>query len=302
VTGPEFEELFERLKTWGRWGDDDELGALRHIDDAKVAEACALPRHGKRVSLARPVSTLAGPDNMRPALHHMTRMGERGAEEPTTYTDFIGIDYHSKCTHLDALPHMAYRGQFYNGRPASPSVTAAGAGFAAVTTLAGGIVTRGVLLDAPRARGLDWIDPPFALGPGELREAADRLGVEIRRGDAVLVRTGQPLARRRQDPLLPEPATCGLHPYGMAWLAEREIAVLGGDGNNDVRPSLVSGVGAPAHVLALVALGIPLLDSLDLEALSTACAEAGRFEFLLVVAPLVIPGGTGSPVNPVAVL
>jgi kynurenine formamidase len=190
----------------------------------------------------------------------------------------------------------------YNGKPAREVVSSTGSSFAPISRLAHGVVARGVLLDAARARGVDWVEPPAALDAGDLEAVAASLGVEVRRGDAVLLRSGQMRRRRDLGPWDPDQAGVGLAVTAMEWLAQRQVAILGGDGDSDARPSPVEGVGGPVHVLAINAMGMCLLDNLDLEGLSEACAEVGSFEFLLVVAPLIVPGGTGSPVNPIAVL
>ena len=303
ITFEEFDSLFEKLKNWGRWGNDDELGALNFLGDADVVEAVKLVKTGRRVTLGRPLDTLAGPDNGHPALHYMTHMGDKRSDEPTYYTDFIGVDFHGKsASHMDALAHIAYKGLLYNGKPAGEVVVSTGSSFAPISRLAKGVVARGVLLDAALARGVDWVEPPAALGPSDLEDIAASLGVEGRRGDVALLRSGQMARRRALGPWDPDQSGVGLAVTALEWLAHRQVALLGGDGDSDARPSPVEGVGAPVHVLAINALGMCLLDNLDLEALSAACAEVGSFEFLLVVAPLIVPGGTGSPVNPIAVL
>jgi kynurenine formamidase len=303
ITFEEFDSLFEKLKNWGRWGNDDELGALNFLGDADVVEAVKLVKTGRRVTLGRPLDTLAGPDNGHPALHYMTHMGDKRSDEPTYYTDFIGVDFHGKsASHMDALAHIAYKGLLYNGKPAGEVVVSTGSSFAPISRLAKGVVARGVLLDAALARGVDWVEPPAALGPSDLEDIAASLGVEVRRGDVALLRSGQMARRRALGPWDPDQSGVGLAVTALEWLAHRQVALLGGDGDSDARPSPVEGVGAPVHVLAINALGMCLLDNLDLEALSAACAEVGSFEFLLVVAPLIVPGGTGSPVNPIAVL
>ena len=298
-----FDRTFEELSNWGRWGQDDELGTLNFLGEAEVAEAVKLAKKGRRVSLGRPLDTVTSPANGRPALHYMTQMGDRRPDEPTYYTDFIGVDFHGKsASHIDALSHIAYKGMFYNGKRASDVVASRGSSFAPISRLADGVVTRGVLLDVARARGVAWVEPPAALGFDDLDDVAGSLGVEVRRGDAVLVRSGQMRRRRVLGPWDPATAGVGLATSALGWLAEREVAILGGDGDSDAHPSPVEGVGGPIHVLAIVAMGMCLLDNLDLESLSEACAEAGTFEFLLAVAPLIVQGGTGSPVNPIAVL
>lgn len=303
ISSEEFERTFEALSNWGRWGEDDELGTLNFLNAAEVAAAVKLARKGHRVSLGRPLDTVTGPDNSRPALHYMTHMGDRRPDEPTYYTDFIGVDFHGKsASHIDALSHVAYKGMFYNGKDASDVVGSGGSTFAPISRLSDGLLARGVLLDVARARGVDWVEPPAAFGPEDLDAAARSLGVEVRRGDAVLVRSGQGRRCRTLGAWDPDTAGVGLATSAMGWLAEHEVATLGGDGDSDVHPSPVEGVRVPIHVLAIVAMGMCLLDNLDLEALSEACSEAGTFEFLLAVAPLIVPGGTGSPVNPIAVL
>jgi kynurenine formamidase len=303
VSGEEFERTFEALSNWGRWGPDDEFGTLNFLGEAEVAAAVKMAKRGRRVSLGRPLDTVAGPDNNRPALHYMTQMGDRRPDEPTYYTDFIGVDFHGKsASHIDALCHIAHRGMFYNGKRASDAATAGGSSFAPISRLANGVLARGVLLDVARARGVDWVEPPAAIGAEDLDAVCTSLGVQVRRGDAVLVRSGQIGRRRALGPWDPNVTGVGLATSAVGWLAEREVAILGGDGDSDAHPSSVQGVGLPVHVLAIVAMGMCLLDNLDLESLSEACAEAGTFEFLLVVAPLIVPGGTGSPVNPIAVL
>jgi kynurenine formamidase len=259
-------------------------------------------RSGVAVPLALPWDTVSGPDNARPALHYMSDLGDVEAPEPSAHKDFIAVDYHGKgVTHLDALSHIAYRGDLYDGHPAREVVDAGGARFGSVAGL-GVLVTRGVLLDLPAVFGKGWLEPGQAVHAGEVLAAEKHLGVEIGEGDAVLLRSGRFRRRQELGPWNSDAASAGFHVDAIPLLAERGIALLGGDGDSDVRPSPVEGLHSPVHALAITAMGVPLLDNLDLEALSAACAEAGSYEFLLVVAPLNIPGGTGSPVNPVAIL
>ncbi len=302
LTFEDFELLFDELKNWGRWGPDDELGTLNFVGPEQVTTACKLVARGRRVSLSRALDTASGPDNPRPALHYMTRMAERSGPEPTFYLDFFGTDYHGKSvSHIDALCHVSYKGMLYNGRRGDEVVDSTGSTFAPISALAAGVTTRGVLLDAPRARGVDWLEPPCALGKEDLEAIASTLGVELRPGDVVLVRTGHVRRRQALGPWDPELSSAGLASSSLRLLADRQVALLGGDGDNDAHPSPVPGIYHPVHVLAMNAMGMCLLDNLDLEALSAACEETGTYEFLLTVAPLVIPRGTGSPVNPVAI-
>lgn len=301
VSRQEFDVLFEKVRAWGRWTPADR-GAWARVTPDHVLRATALVQVGAVVPMALPWNTVPAPDNGKPALHYMSGLGDGEPEEPSTYTDFIATDFHGKAvSHLDALSHIAYRGKLYGGRSAREAVDCRGARFGAVSAL-GALVTKGVFLDLPTSLGTDWLEPGQAVHARDVIAAEKALGVTIGEGDAVLLRSGHVRRRREHGAWNPDTASAGFHVGAVPLLAERGIALLGGDGDSDVRPSPVEGLHSPVHALAVNAMGVPLLDNLDLEALSAACAEEGRYEFLLVVAPLNIPGGTGSPVTPVAVL
>ncbi|MFF4409141.1 cyclase family protein [Streptomyces sp. NPDC001404] len=301
VSGQEFDVLFDAVRTWGRWADAGR-GAWNRVTAERVREAAALVRSGTVVALGRPWDTVPGPDNAKPALHFMSDLGDVEAPEPSAHKDFIGADYHGKAvSHLDAPAHIAYRGRLYGGGAARELVGAGGARFGDVAAL-GPLVARGVLLDLPAVLGAAWLEPGHAVHAADVVAAEEALGVTVGEGDAALLRVGRFRRRRELGAWDPGEACAGFHVDAVPLLAERGVALLGSDGDSDVRPSPVEGVHSPVHALALTAMGVPLLDNLDLEALSAACAGAGRHAFLLVVAPLNIPGGTGSPVAPVAVL
>lgn len=298
-----FDALFARVSNWGRWGADDQRGTLNLLDDASRAAAMSVVESGRTVSLSHDLDTRAGPDNTRPALHYMTQQADVALGEPRVNTDFIGVDFHGKSvTHVDALCHCSFRGQLYNGVDSSRSVGSLGSTVCTVEQLRDGVVGRGVLVDLPRANGLDWLEPGTAARPDELTAALELQRTERRRGDVVLVRTGH--RRRRSELGVWDPSnhSAGLAPEAMEWLHATAASVLGGDGDSDSRPSAVDGVESPVHALALAAMGLPLIDNMNLEDLADACAAAGRWEFLFVMAPLRVPGGTGSPVNPLAIL
>ena len=243
---------------------------------------------------------LRGSTAIAEPLRHQPADVEPG--QPTCNKDFIAIDFHGKsCSHLDALAHIAWQGKLFNDNVSAEVVGAGGATFGTVAAL-GPIVTRGVLLDIPAVRGVDWIEPGEALHAEDLQAAEDLAGVRIEQGDAVLLRCGQFARRRALGAWDSGEASAGIHADAMPWIHERDIAVLGADGDSDVRPSPVPGVHSPVHILSLTAMGVPLLDNLDLEALSQACREEGSYAFQLTLAPLNIPMGTGCPLNPVAVL
>ena len=300
VSREAFDEMFDQLKRWGA-REEPSRGAWAEVTAEQVVAAAQLVRSGRTVQMALPWNTKAGPDNASPALHYMTDLGVREAPEPSCNKDFIGVDFHGKAvTHLDALSHIAYRGQLHNGERSAEVVDATGAGFGSVAAL-GHHVGRAVLIDMPVVRGVDWLEPGTEVHAEDLLAAEERLGVHIGRGDAVLLRSGHVRRWRELGVWDPSNLSAGLHVDAMPLLAERGISLLGGDGDSDVRPSPTPGIHSPIHVLAITALGIPLLDNLDLEELSAAAAAERRYEFLMVTAPLNIPRGTGSPVNPVAV-
>jgi kynurenine formamidase len=289
--------LHERLSNWGRWGPDDQLGALNYITASVTAEAANGVRIGRTVSCARPLPTQPGPDNPSPVAHHMIG----------TLTEGYGADYfavapHGYATsHIDALCHIFYQGKIYNGYPTS-TVTAHGATKLGIHHLRSGIVTRGVLLDVPAVRGVDALAPGDPVFPEDLEAAEAAARVTVRSGDALLVRTGRWRWRDQHGPWEPTDGMAGLDASCLAWLHEREVALLGSDGVSDVLPSRVDNVMMPVHTVAIVAMGVHLLDNLDLDELSHVCAAEGRWAFLLAVAPLVLEWGTASPVNPIAVL
>jgi kynurenine formamidase len=304
VTAVEFARLFDSVKSWGRWGRDDERGTLNELTAARVTAAARLVRTGVVVSLSLPLHTTAAPDCPTPAEFRMTQYHDAnvGLGSMGFAKDFVGVDYHGDGhTHIDALCHVAYDGRLYNGIAAG-SVTASGAAAEAIDLAKDGIVGRGVLLDVPRRRGVPWLEPGEHVWREDLEACEAEQGVRVEAGDIVLVRTGHPRRLAELGPWDTGQHKAGLHPTALPLLAERGIAALGCDGNSDTAPSTTEGVPFPVHVLALNAMGLPLLDYLQFEDLRPLCESAGRWEFLCVTAPLRIAGGTGSPVNPLAVL
>jgi kynurenine formamidase len=289
-------ELHRRLSNWGRWGEADQLGTLNLVTPAGRVEAASLVRTGRTVSCARALDTQPAPDNPRPAVHLMMGTASEGFG-----ADYLALAPHGYATsHVDALCHIFHEGRLYNGHPIE-RVTAHGALALGIEAMRDGVVSRGVLLDVPRAQGRAWLEPGEAIGPDALERAEAAAGLRVGSGDVLLVRTGRFALRAERGPWDPHARMAGLHAACLPWLHARGVAALGGDGVSDVVPSGIEGARLPIHSVALVAMGLPLLDNLDLERLGTACAEEGRAAFLLAIAPLVIQGGTASPVNPIAV-
>jgi kynurenine formamidase len=290
-------ELHERLSNWERWGPDDQLGALNFVTPDVRTAAAAEVRSGLAVSCARPLNTSPAPDNPLPVAHHMTSTVGEGYG-----ADYFAISPHGFATsHIDALCHIFHDGRLYNGYPAD-AVTAHGATKLGIHHLADGVITRGVLLDIPALRGVEALQPGEPIYPEDLDAAERAAGLQVRRGDALLVRTGRWRWRERNGPWEAHLELAGLDATCLQWIHDREVSVLGSDGVSDVFPSGIDGFVMPVHTVAIVSIGLHLLDNLDFDRLAEACAGERRWSFLFVVAPLVLPRGTASPVNPIAVL
>jgi kynurenine formamidase len=215
--------------------------------------------------------------------------------------DTISVSYHgNETTHLDAPSHMYFKGQIYNGYPQT-SYTDRGAGKDDVMGMKNGVFTRGVLFDMPKWKGVPYLADDEPIYVEDLEGWEKKAGFRVAPGDVVLVRTGRWVRVREKGPLDLNRATPGLYASSAKWLRERGVAVLGSDVVQDVRPSRVEGVNQPIHQLALVAMGMPLIDNADLEALSGATAQRRRWTYLFTMNPLRVPGATGGPVNPIAV-
>jgi kynurenine formamidase len=204
-------------------------------------------------------------------------------------------------SHIDALCHIFHAGRLYNGHPIE-RVTTEGADVLAIDALGDGIASRGILLDIPALRGAEWLEAGEPVGVDELERAEAAAGLRVGPGDVLLVRTGRWALRAARGPWDPHARLAGLDARCLPWLFERRVAALGSDGVSDVVPSRIEGVPLPIHSVAIVAMGLSLLDNLDLEALARVCRDEGRWAFQLVVAPLVLRRGTASPVNPIALL
>jgi kynurenine formamidase len=293
VTQDRVEGYFKSLNNWGRWGHDDQVGTVNLITPARRAAAQALVRTGRTVSLARDI----GP---QPALmYHATFPSNR--ERADVVLDRFDLVYHGySITHVDALCHVAWDGELYNGRPFMQSVTAAGATWCPIDPLFDGITSRGVLLDVAAGRKEGYVTVGNPVTPRELDETARRAGVTVEPGDVVVVRSGQePFQRAHPDwvpRVSPHP---GLHLSCLEWFREKDIAAISWD-MMDERPIGYPGFGMGAH-LAIPFLGLALVDNTYPERLATACAQEHRNEFLFTATPLRIVGSTGAPAHPLAI-
>jgi kynurenine formamidase len=304
VSAAEFRALFQAVSNWGRWGEDDELGTLNELSGDRIVAATRLVESGEAVTLSHPLDTEESLDNPYPADHRMTLLPDVDIGSGTLgfAKDYVGVDYHNDThTHIDALCHVAFDGAFYNGKSSS-ALTRTAAAVNTIEAVKNGLVGRGVLLDVPRLRGVPWLEPGEHVFREDLEAAEREQGVTVEKGDILLVRTGHARRLRELGAWDTANAKAGLHPTTVLYLAERRIAALGSDGNGDTAPSTTEGIAFPIHALTLNAMGLHLIDYLQFEDLRPACERAGRWEFLFAAAPLRIVGGTGSPLNPIAIL
>lgn len=318
----------DRLRNWGRWGTDDQLGTLNHITPDVTLAATKLPATGEVISLST-VFDAYGPHSAggfrRNPIHLMTVDGGdidlfdriRGWGGPTEQAlqarqessplrfadDFIMMPLQA-ATHWDALSHVYYDRHLYNGVPAE-AITSFGATRNSIDEAAvHGIVTRGLLFDVAAANEVEYLEPGYAIGPEELDAFADEHSVEVRRGDVVLVRTGaMDRFTRSKDPAALYGPSPGLSWRCAGWAAKHEIAAFAADNIAvDVSPSEIPNVNLPLHLIGLRDMGLMLGELWDFSRLAPACARLNRYEFLLVAQPLRFAGAAGSPLNPTAIL
>jgi kynurenine formamidase len=297
VTKSDVDGMMKSLSNWGRWGADDQLGTLNLITTAKRKAAAALVRDGVTISLAHDASTTANggsPVFGRKMIALPQDMDFTGA------SDEFRVAYHGFTeTHMDSLCHMAYKGRMYNGF-SQKEVTERGAAKLSVVNAKQGIFTRCVLMDIPKLLEMRFLEGGQAIYPAHLEAWEQAAGFKVESGDVVLIRTGRWARSKVESDEKIAKSFAGLHASCLPWLKARDVAVVGSDLALDVMPSGVDGVEFPVHSVVLVAMGTPILDNCDLEAVSEAAAARKRWTFLLTVGPLAVPGGTGSPVNPLA--
>lgn len=322
-----FREAASRLSNWGRWGPDDELGTLNFIDDRKRLEAASMVRKGISISLgadfgsAGPQGTI-NPLRINPLLFMVLdggdadalEIGSSGSRIPNYEAvaemragdimrfneDYVVMPTQAS-TQWDALSHIYYGGRLYNGYPAS-SVTSLGARHNSICRVgaAGGIVSRGVLLDIPRFRGVEFLPSGPLIGPNELSDIADAQQVEIRSGDVLLIRTGW-AKQFRETGDAGNPGN-GLSWHCCEWLWSKEIGAIAADnqGVEGIHLRECELTSLPMHLIAQRDMGLHMGELFDLEALAEDCDRDGVYECMLVAPPIRFVGAVASPLNPLA--
>jgi kynurenine formamidase len=306
------------LSNWGRWGDgvDGIKGALNLITPDVVASAASLVQDGHTISCSIPFkfapegegwddSGHLVPGGSPYPVHYLTEkermVDPKAGTRVSTHDGFLIQPHGQLITHLDAPCHTFMDGTFFNGVHIDGAFGENEALIGSIDLAAGGIVTRGVLLDIPRALGQDWLDNSDTVMPEDLDLAEKVQGVSVQPGDCLLVRTGyrvHSLYQLREGANYSRP---GMQASTLPWLRERDVAVLGTDVPTDGMPHEYGSLGLPVHTVGMWAIGLWIIDNCLLEQLGEHCAATGRYEFQLAIAPLDLPGGTGSPVNPIAI-
>ncbi len=317
-TAEEVFGYFEELSNWARWGEEDDRGTLNYVTPKVTLAAAKEIQTGRSVACSWVITNQRQEGDLfgtpqRFMLNHGQGLADadrvipphrRAGERSFGASEYIGFVFHGlNITHIDALSHVFWDGRMYNGYPAEWVTSQLGATRLAITDVAEGISTRGVLLDVARAHGVDALEPGRGVTPQDLELAEKKQGVQVRSGDAVFLRTGYGHARHASGPGKTTLGQPGWHAAALPWLHEREVAVIGCDTGQDVTPSgyYDAGLNLPVHSIGITAMGLWLVDNLDLEALGVTCQELGRASFFLSLQPIMIEGATGSPLNPVAI-
>lgn len=311
-TEAEIFSWFDKLSNWGRWGPDDMLGTLNYITPQKRLQAATLVREGIIVSCAWTIGYDATPDAVSPPRHYMVGTGDAEVPEDqtgrTNAADVFLISPHGfTITHLDAPSHTFWRPApgkprtMFNNFPANRVRVREGALDGSIELAGGGIVTRGVLLDIARLKGVDWLEPGTEIFPEDLEAAEAAQRVRVESGDVLFIRTGYARMRNQLGPQPLPPVHPGPQAACVPWVHQREVALLGCDVANDVRPIEFPRTGGPFHGIGMGTMGLWLMDNGYHEDLAEVCGRVGRWEFMVVIAPLKLQNGTASPVNPIAI-
>ena len=312
-------DLGEKVKNWGRWGDDDEIGTINFITNEVVKEATKCVKSGKRFSLAFPLQQQGGlqlgsmPGRVNP-LRTMIQLNTPVIGDPTlfcTSDDVVTMGLQA-ATHWDGLCHASWNGKIYGGRDAS-AITYDGASVCGIEKITS-LTSRGVLLDIASLYGLEELPGGHAISYEDCLNAEKKQGVEVRSGDILLFRTGM-MAKAKQGDVVaygsgtqiensPMPGFPGVGLGAVEFFFDREIAAVATDTITfEVMPwdPKVPGAILPIHCINLVMMGLTQGQNWDLEELSADCQNDGKWDFLLEASPQPFVGGIGSPVNPIAI-
>jgi kynurenine formamidase len=304
------DEAFKALSNWGRWGKDDQIGTLNNITPQDVVDAAKLVRRGRIFALGIPLGPM-GPQRglfgkrWNP-IHTMLATGTdalAGRQPRLSYADDAINMPVQAASHWDSLGHIFYDDKMYNGHHAS-NVDSNGLGVLGIEHAKDKLVGRGVLLDIARWKGVDALKDGTGISNDELDACAAAQKVEVRNGDFVIVRTGQMEACTKKGEWggYAGGDAPGLKFETCYWLQEKQVGGVCSDTwGVEVRPNETKDVNQPWHWVVIPAMGLYMAEMLDLAELAQDCAKDKVYEFFFCAPPLVIPGGTGSPINPQAI-
>jgi kynurenine formamidase len=305
VNEEQVKQWMSTLNNWGRWGKNDELGTLNLITPAKRRQAATLVKAGISVSAEHDLMTVKDPIakvNQRPFVLKMA---------PSLSADTLEINSHDMgLSHMDTPCHMGYNGTYYNGWSQKDVVNQQdGCLKFGIQNLKDGFVTRGILVDMPRLRGVAYLEPGSRVYREDLEAWEKKTGLKIGPGDAVFLRTGRWTMRAKgliDKPVIGETLRSGFDASVIPFIKERDIALIAGDEcvlehQGPYTKSLPFIMQFPIHQFLIAGLGMYLIDSADFDAVAATASKLNRWEFMLSVAPIRITNGTGSLVNPLAV-
>jgi hypothetical protein len=308
VTDAQMRKWEQDLKNWGRWGKDDQRGAINLITPAKTKAALRLVQEGISLSMHRFPELTKQVDNMQfgETIHRMSNI-DAVTNKPRGAVDYVAFGTHDGTSaHLDALCHygvwseraLGEKQHLYNGF--MNDLTLKGCTELGTDKNAPGAMTRGILVDLPLLKGVPWLEPKTPLFVEDLEAWEQFANIKIGAGDAVFVRTGRWARRAKLGPWNAAAEAAGLHASVIPWLKQRDIAVLGGETVPDVQPSGVEGWPRPIHDILLPIMGTPLVDNGYYEDVAREAARLKRWEFMVSWSVLRIPGGTATPFTALA--
>ena len=299
-----YDKLFEKVSNKGKWGKKDKRGTVNYIDKSKILNALKLPKKGITVSLSFNITQDSTEinhsdfDEFTKYNHQASSVEFKGYDWAS---DNYSISYHGfTVSHMDGLAHLAQDGKLYNGYDAS-KITPQGFEELGVEAFSDGIISKGVLIDIPLLYGKEYLDAGTKVTKTDILKFEEKYNVKIEKGDVVLVRTGRWSEKSIKGDSDYSKVSAGVDYKIASLLDERQVSVLGSDGTNDAQPSGIPEEGSPVHKLTLVSMGMPLLDNLNLEHISKEAKKQNKWEFFISVQPLRFKGGTGSPVNAIAI-
>ena len=298
-----FDEIFKMISNKGKWGEKDKKGTVNYIDNNKILSALQIPQKGISVSLSFDISIDSSQinhsqfDKFTDYDHQASSVEFRGYDWAT---DNYCISYHGfTVSHMDGLAHLGQNGKLYNDYDAT-KITSQGFEELGIEAFNEGIITKGVLIDIPLMYDKEYLEAGTKITIEDILKFEKKYNVKIERGDVVLIRTGRWSEKSTIGDWDSSKISSGLDYRVPVLLDKREAALLGSDGTNDAQPSGIPEEGRPVHKLTLVSMGMPLLDNLNLENISEEAQKQKKWEFMISVQPLRFRGGTGSPVNAIA--